>query len=248
MLYNKYLCFAGVHTCILFFLISILNIRLYTLFQITFRIFLIQISLLFIATILIFYGLNGIIIYYFWSIYVCSYITILLIRLPLNYKNILTIIVYILLILTIGGLVGCLLNEFVGYINYVVNTGDAPKASSNINSGSSDGGNNPQPPKDGSVVIKNPDSSDKGKGKGLPESTSTNSINSNVSYSSTDIALQTKLDKQNFLNAVKSDVDKATDLYNQKADELAKAKVELAKFKKSANVSVGFTIVEDKPF
>ena len=221
------------------------------MFKVTTRIYFIQITLLFLATIVnIFFGLNGNIVYYIWSVWVCSNLIILLFRLPLNKQCLFTFMVNILLILTIGGLVG---NFFVGFLDYIyyyeVNTGESPKSSGNINSGCGDNGNNnPQPAKDG-LVVKNPDSHDsKYKGKGLPQSTSANSINSNISYTSTDIAIQTNLEKQNFRNVVNTDVDKATDLYNQKADELTKAKAELAKIKKSDKISVGFKLEEEKPF
>jgi hypothetical protein len=41
-----------------------------------------------------------------------------------------------------------------------------------------------------------------------------------------------QLDKQNFSNVVNKDTAKASELYNKKADELVKAKSELAKYKK----------------
>nr|YP_009945040.1 hypothetical protein [Monilinia laxa]QOE17404.1 hypothetical protein [Monilinia laxa] len=148
--------------------------------------------------------------------------------------------VNILFILIIGGLVAEFLAAFLDYTHYyTVNTGESSKSAANINSsGYGDNGNNdPQPPKDDGLVVKTPYSHDsKDKGKGLPQSTSANSINSNVSYTSTDIAIQTTLDKQNFRNVVNTDVYKAIYLYNEKANSLAKAKAELAKYKKSDKI------------
>ena len=86
--------------------------------------------------------------------------------------------------------------------------------------------------RENSIVAKNPvsDIMEMGKFKGIPQSTSANSISSAVSF--TDLALVVQLDKQNFSNVVNRDTAKATELYNKKADELAKAKSELAKYKK----------------
>lgn len=47
---------------------------------------------------------------------------------------------------------------------------------------------------------------------------------------------------------VDHDTTKATELYNKKADELAKAKIELAKYKQSEKVTLSLEIVEEKPF
>lgn len=105
MLYNKYTVLAT-RFFFLFFLILNLDIRLYTLFKVTTRLFFIQITLLFVAIIVnIFFGLNGIIVYYFWSVWVCSNLIILLLRLPLNKRCLFTFMVNILFILIIGGLV-----------------------------------------------------------------------------------------------------------------------------------------------
>lgn len=160
--------------------------------------------------------------------------------------------VNILFILVIGGLIGEFLGAFRDYTDYyTMNTGESSKSPANINNSGlgGNGNNDPQPPKDDGLVVKNPDShNSKDKGKGLPQSTSANSINSNVSYTSTDIAIQTDLDKQNFRNVVNSDIHKAIDLYDEKANELAIAKAELAKYKNRHKISVGLKIEGGKPF
>lgn len=166
-----------------------------------------------------------------------------------------TFITKLLLILTISVLVSNLIDYYLVngnleslYSNTNVKSDNGTSNNSSQPSQSGTGHNNPQPPKDGLVVTKNPDDHDSVKSKGIPQSTSNNSISSEVSYTSTDLALAAELDKQNFSNVVKQDTAKATDLFNQQADELAKVKSELAKLKKSERLTFGLKIIEERPF
>lgn len=228
-----------------------LNKGLFYLFKLIIIIVLIQLGLLFLATVVnMLFNLKGI-VYYMWSCWVFYHISFTFFHLPLNTNNIFSFISYRLLILSISGLIGYFIDWFVvcNVLHYQVNVGEVPNSSNNISGSGGEGGNNPQPPKD-KLVVKNPDShdSDKNKAKGIPQSTSVNSMNSEVSYTSGDLATAAQMDKQNFRNIVNNDTAKATDMYNEKADDLAKAKSELAKYKRTDRLLVGLKIEEEKPF
>lgn len=87
-----------------------------------------------------------------------------------------------------------------GEIPKVTDSTNLNTDSTNLNTGSNGGGGDPQPPKNNLVVVENPHSEDIAdkKGKGIPQSTSNNSITSAVSYTSEDINLAAELDKKNF--------------------------------------------------
>ena len=212
------------------------------------------------------FSIDGVIVYYIWTSYIILYICKLLLHLPFTSKAIFSFITNIVFILLIGGVISYCLDFLIvnKECHYQVDMNETSTPSSNTNLKDTGGNNNnPEPPKDEIFKGKNHNNSDETedgdryKDKDIPKSVSTNSItksvstnsiNSDISYNSDDIALAAKLDKKNFENVISSDVNKAKELYDQKADELAKIKTELAKFKKSSKVTVGLKIVEEEPF
>lgn len=117
--------------------------------------------------------------------------------------------------LAIGSLVGFGLDSLLSYydLDYQLNAGDP---NSNPNKSSIDnfkyGGGKP-PKNDSNLSVYHPQKDETESG-GLPQSTSMNSIKSDVSYSEQDSHEAAKADKQNFSNVVNNNHSEATKLYN----------------------------------
>ena len=213
----------------------------------------IQIILLF----LFYLGIKD--IYFIWLCIVIILTVKKFIYLPININNVSSFLSYLAIALAIGSLGAfCLDSVLADYnIGYQLNAGNSQHGTSNESGGggssgaNSDGGGRPPKGNSDLTVYHLQDKTvnkESNSESHLPQSTSLNSITSDTSYTESDLATAAKADKQNFSNVVKTDTTQASKLYNDKVDELAKAKSELLKYKKSGKIEVGLKVVEEDPF
>ena len=215
------------------------------------RVTIIQIILFFLFSL----GIKD--IYFIWLSLVIILTVKKFIYLPININNVSSFLSCLAIALAIASLGAfCLESVLADYnIKYILKAGNSQHGTSN-DSGGNSGGNSDGgglPPKGNSdlTVYHAQDKTvnkESNSESHLPQSTSLNSITSETSYTESDLATAAKVDKQNFSNVVKTDTTQASNLYNEKVDELAKAKSELLKYKKSGKIEVGIKVVEEDPF